>query len=194
MPALVPSDYHGQITWLGKTADRDATLASVACDMVQLTYAGVTGEARSGLTRNSCARMREQYPVGSDIRNVRQLSILSAEEVALIAQDMDLDDLNPEWLGASIILSGLPDFTHIPPSSRLIAANGTSLTIDMENRPCNFPGQEIERHLPGKGRACKAAAADRRGVTAWVEREGDLRIGDTLRLHIPFQRAWQPDS
>lgn len=193
MPALIPTDYHGQITWLGKTIDRDQTLASVSCDAVQLTYAGVTGEARSGLTRKSCARMRAQYPVNTEIRNVRQLSILCAEEVALIAQAMEIDEINPEWLGASMIISGLPDFTHTPPSSRLVAENGTSLTIDMENRPCNFPGQEIERHLPGKGHAFKAAAADRRGVTAWVEREGDLRTGDALRLHVPFQRTWQPD-
>ncbi|MEM6942014.1 MAG: hypothetical protein AAF509_18060 [Pseudomonadota bacterium] len=35
-------------------------------------------------------------------------------------------------------------------------------------------------------------AEGRRGVTAWVEREGMLRVGDTLRLHVPGQRAWQP--
>ncbi len=193
MPALVPTDYYGRITWLGRTRSRADTLASVACARVDLTYAGITGEARSGLTRPSCARMRNQYPVGTDIRNVRQLSILSAEELAGIAQAMGLDDLNPEWVGASMVLSGLPDFTHVPPSSRLVAENGTALTIDMENRPCHFPGQEIERHLPGKGTAFKTAAQDRRGVTAWVEREGSLQIGERLRLHVPLQRAWQPE-
>jgi hypothetical protein len=29
-------------------------------------------------------------------------------------------------------------------------------------------------------------------VTAWVEREGVLRLGEMLRLHIPDQPAWQP--
>ena len=36
----------------------------------------------------------------------------------------------------------------------------------------------------------KTAAAGKRGVTAWVEREGTLRLGDEVRLHIPAQRAW----
>jgi len=34
------------------------------------------------------------------------------------------------------------------------------------------------------------AAKGRRGVTAWVEREGRLAVGDALRLHIPDQPAW----
>ena len=60
----------------------------------------------------------------------------------------------------------------------------------MENRPCNFPAREIEKDEPGHGKAFKAAAKGRRGVTAWVEREGRLSIGDTLRLHVPDQRPW----
>ena len=35
-----------------------------------------------------------------------------------------------------------------------------------------------------------AAAKDRRGVVAWVEREGSFALGDTLSLHIPDQRVW----
>ncbi len=34
------------------------------------------------------------------------------------------------------------------------------------------------------------SATGRRGVTAWVEREGALVLGDHLRLHIPDQPAW----
>ena len=34
----------------------------------------------------------------------------------------------------------------------------------------------------------------KRGVTAWVERPGDLALGDVLRLHCPVQRAWQADG
>jgi hypothetical protein len=33
-------------------------------------------------------------------------------------------------------------------------------------------------------------AEGRRGVTAWVERVGVLRVGDRLRLHVPDQRPW----
>lgn len=76
------------------------------------------------------------------------------------------------------------------PASRLQFDTGTTLVVDMENRPCHLPATVIDAHLPGVGRAFKAAAKGRRGVTAWVEREGMLRVGDTVRLHIPGQRVW----
>ena len=66
-----------------------------------------------------------------------------------------------------------------------------TITIDTENRPCVLPGREIEQDSPGHGPKFKSAAENRRGVTAWIEREGLLRVGDTLRLFIPDQPAWQ---
>jgi hypothetical protein len=87
-------------------------------------------------------------------------------------------------------LSGIVDFSHLPPGSRLQATNGTTLVIDMENRPCNLPARVIEKVQPGHGKAFMKSATGRRGVTAWVEREGALVLGDHLRLHIPDQPAW----
>jgi len=131
-----------------------------------------------------------QHPKGTEIANVRQFSILSAEEIAAIAAEIGLDRLAPEWLGASIVIEGIADFSHVPPSARLQNGAGTTLVIDMQNRPCVWPGKEIEKDHAGYGKAFKPAAEARRGVTAWVEREGPLAVGDSLRLHIPDQRAW----
>ncbi len=100
--------------------------------------------------------------------------------------------MDPAWIGASMVISGIPDFTHVPPSSRLQTARGTTLTVDMENQPCHLPAKVIDEDAPGHGRAFKAAAKDRRGVTAWVEREGPLSVGDVVTLHVPGQRAWVP--
>lgn len=61
----------------------------------------------------------------------------------------------------------------------------------MENRPCHLPARVIDEDLPGVGRGFKVAASGLRGVTMWVEAEGRLRLGDTLRLHIPDQPAWR---
>ena len=33
---------------------------------------------------------------------------------------MELDRLPPEWLGANIVLEGIPELTRIPPASRLV--------------------------------------------------------------------------
>ena len=192
MPALVPTEITGTIVWIGRVADRDAALASTGMDEAQLTFAGIPGEAHRGLTRPSCSRVTSQHPRGTEIRNVRQLSVVSAEELAQIAAACGLDRLNPALIGASLMISGIPDFTHLPPSSRLQMPDGATLVVDMENRPCHLPAKPINAAHPGAGDRFKTAAKGKRGITAWVEREGMMRVGDSVRLHVPDQRAWQP--
>ncbi|MCY4336515.1 MAG: MOSC domain-containing protein [Litoreibacter sp.] len=193
MPALINSGVSGKIVWLGALANRSVALRSLKTDQIEATYAGLAGDDHGGLTRPSCSRVVTQYPKGTDIRNVRQLCIVSAEEMAAVAAEMGVEAFDPEWCGANMVVEGIPDFTHVPPSSRLQTQNGTTLTIDMENQPCHLPAPVIDEDAPGHGRAFKAAAKDRRGVTAWVEREGVLAVGDTVSLHIPGQRAWAPE-
>jgi len=190
MPALIKTDVTGTITWLGYVADRAASLASTPVDEVMATFAGVAGEEHAGLTRPSCSRVLTQYKRDTPIRNTRQFSIVSAEELADIAAAMGIEKLDPAWLGASVVVAGIPDFTQVPPGARLQTHTGTTLTIDMENQPCHLPAKVISSE---NSAAFKSAAKDRRGVTAWVEREGLLRVGDTVSLHIPGQRPWQPE-
>ncbi|WP_297774658.1 MOSC domain-containing protein [uncultured Roseovarius sp.] len=190
MPALIPTQYEGRITWLGRVTNRKATLAAEALDAVDVTFAGIAGEEHAGLTRPSCSRVLSQHPRDTEIRNVRQFSILSAEDLRAIAETMGVDRINPAWVGASIVLEGLPDLTHLPPSSRLQGPDGVTLVVDMENRPCQLPARVIEDHAPGFGARFKRAAQGRRGITAWVERTGRMALGDVMRLHIPDQPVW----
>ncbi|MEJ6403708.1 MOSC domain-containing protein [Yoonia sp. 2307UL14-13] len=192
MPALKPTDIVGEVVWIGAVKDRAAALSSVPMTQADLTYAGIPEEAHGGVTRGACVRVRSQYPEGTEIRNVRQLTVLSAEELDAIAAECGLDHLNPAYAGASLVVKGIPDFTHVPPSSRLQFQDGSAIVVDMENRPCHLPAKGINADHPGKGDRFKAAAKDRRGVTAWVEREGRVRVGDAVRLHIPDQRPWRP--
>jgi hypothetical protein len=191
MPALIPTDHVAEIVWLGVTANRAAQLQSTPREVLRLSFAGPEGEDHAGLTRPSDSRVLAQYPRDTEIRNVRQLSILSEEDIAAMAADMGLPGLAPTIFGATMVVRGIPDFTRIPPSSRLQdEASGTTLTVDMENRPCHLVSREIEVAHAGFGKAFKPAAAGRRGVTAWVEREGEIRLGARLRLHIPDQPPW----
>lgn len=190
MPALIPTKYKGRIVWLGRVTDQDSDIRSEVLDSAQLSFDGIEGEFHGGATRASCVRVKAQYPEGTEIRNVRQLSVLSQEELDAIAADMDIAHLDPTWLGASMVIEGIPDFTRLPPSSRLQIESGACLTVDMENRPCILPGREIEKDRPGFGPKFKPAAADRRGVTAWVEREGPVKVGDSVVLHVPDQPVW----
>jgi hypothetical protein len=190
MPALKPTRFSGTITWAGIVADRDAALPSAPVQSITATFAGPEGEAHGGLTRPSCSRVMGQYPRDTTIRNVRQFSVLSAEDLADIAAEMGLPALDPALVGATLVISGIPDFSHLPPSSRLQAAGGCTLVVDMENRPCTLPARPIEDRHPTFGKHFKPAARDRRGITAWVEREGTLTLGETVTLHIPDQPVW----
>ena len=192
MPALEQTDFLARVSWLGVNDDRAEQLGNRAVEALELRFSGPVGESRSGLTRPSCSRVISQYPKGTEIRNTRQLCLMSAEELADISKAMQVKALAPALLGVSILLEGLPDFTHIPPSSRLVSAAGVSICIDMENRACLLPAKGIEAAMPNKGKLFKPAAKGRRGVTGWVEREGVLKLGDELRLHVPVQRGWAP--
>jgi MOSC domain-containing protein YiiM len=193
MPALLPTAFCARIAWLGvqrRAVGPDRVIHAEAVAEMPLSFAGFASEVHGGLTRPACARVRDQHPPGTTIRNVRQLSIVSAEEMAAVAAELGLPAIDYAWVGASLVLEGIPAFTHVPPSSRLQGPDGCTLVVDMENRPCQEPAVTISRAGHAAGKGFKAAAQGRRGVTAWVEREGTLRLGDSLRLHVPDQPAW----
>ncbi|MEZ5756384.1 MAG: sulfurase [Paracoccaceae bacterium] len=190
MTVLKPTAYIGRIVWLGLVRDREAALEAAAVERLVATFAGPEGEAHGGLTRPSCSRVVAQYPKGTEIRNTRQFSVLGADDLVQIAERMGVERLDPALIGASMVVEGIPDFSHLPPGSRLQAEGGATLVVDIENRPCHLPARPIEARHPGFGGKFKAAAQGRRGITAWIEREGTFALGESIRLHIPDQPVW----
>lgn len=192
MPALKPTGLTGTVTFLGGVRSSKGPLWAEPAAVLDLDWGGIAGELHQGVTRPACVRVKDLHPEGTTIANTRQLSVLGQEELDAIAAELGLDRLDPGHLGASLVVAGIADFTHLPPSSRLQAPSGATLVIDMENRPCTIPARAIEAAHPGKGRLFKPAAQGRRGVTAWVERPGRIALGDPLALFVPDQRAWKP--
>jgi MOSC domain-containing protein YiiM len=195
MTALVATEYSAQIVWLGVITQRKSVeLQTEARSFIKIDWNGVLGSGHSGRTRFSDVRVSQQHDKGTEISNVRQLSIVSQEDIEQISAGMCMGQFDPSWLGANLVVSGLPDFSHLPPSSRLQSANGTTLIVDMQNHPCHQIGKTIDLDFPGKGRDFTHHAKGRRGITAWVERPGQLNLGDTLKLHCLEQRNWQPNG
>ncbi|MDK3017143.1 MOSC domain-containing protein [Pseudodonghicola flavimaris] len=192
MAALTKTEYEAEVVWLGHVPAARDSLRAEAVERLGCGFDGLADDRHGGGFRPSCSRVLNLYPRNTKIRNTRQLSILSEEEMARIAETMGVERLDPVLLGASVVLRGIPDLTHVPPSARLQAPDGLTLVVDMENLPCVLPGREIEAEDPGRGALFKPAAAGLRGVTAWVERPGTLSLGDQLRLFVPSQRAWAP--
>ena len=91
---------------VNSTPDKDLSTSRI--DSVAVSYAGMEGESHSGLVRASCVRVRHQYPQGTEIRNTRQISIVSVEELTLIAANMGVDGLQALLVGGHFRLAG-PD-------------------------------------------------------------------------------------
>lgn len=193
MPILQPTGLSGRVTFAGATPDRATGLESVSAEAIELDWAGVVGDTHAGLTRQSCSRVKAQYTRGTEIKNARQLSIVSDEELAAIGADMGLPEpVRPSWIGANLAIAGLPELTRIPPGSRLLFEGGASIAVDMENGPCKYPAEVIEAAHPGLGLSFPKKALGRRGLTGWVERPGVVRVGEAVALHCPPQRIYAP--
>jgi len=180
----------GRVEACLSSPDRATGLEKSPTGSLTLTFDGIEGDCHSGPTMLSDARTMKQYPQGVTLKNRRQVSIVSVEEMAEIAEKLDIPTLSPEWVGANLLVSGIPDLTLLPPSTRMMFSSGATLIIDLENQPCKYPAEIIEKHHPGHGSAFVPMAKHKRGLVAWVEREGNIVSGDTIRLFLPPQRLW----
>jgi hypothetical protein len=159
-----------------------------------VTFEGFVGDRHSGLTRRSDGRT-PHYPRGTEIRNSRQVSLVSIEELAEVADAIAIPTILPEWMGANVVTTGIPRLTQLPPSTRLFFEGGAVLVVEGENPPCSGPGEVIQLHHPfATGLAARfvEAAQHRRGIVAWVERPGAIHEGDAISIQIPPQVLYSP--
>jgi hypothetical protein len=163
-------------------------VGSTPHDALILTYSGIAGDRHEGLLRKAGPR-EPWYPRGTPMRNERQVSIVSVEELAEIAATLNIPHLDPTWIGANLLLSGIPNLTQLPPRTLLIFPSGATLRVDGDNDPCRKSGAAIAANVadrPDLQFAFVRAAKDKRGLVAWVEREGVIRAGDEVRV-----RTWR---
>ncbi len=166
---------------------RGETLESSNVARVRATFEGLEGDRHMGLTRRSDVRV-PHYRRGTIIRNTRQVSILSQEELAEVAAALMIPQVLPSWVGANLEMRGIPNFTMLPPSTRIFFPDDTVIVVDAENMPCIGPGNAIQSHypdIPKLARRFPKAAMHRRGVVGWIEREGYINDGDTVRVMLP---------
>jgi hypothetical protein len=190
MPLITKAPFTGKVERLLVGADRAAGLEKSDTSAITLNFAGIVGDCHAGLTRKSDTRTLKLYRRDTDIRNVRQLSLLSVEELAEVAVAMGIPEVKPEWVGANLVTSGIPDLTLLPPSTRLQFPSGATLVVDLENAPCRFVADVIAKHHGDAADRWIKAATHKRGVTAWVEREGEVRRGDAIALFLPPRRIY----
>ena len=182
--------FTGRAEKLYASPDRDSGLEKAEVRELRLLLSGVENDCHGGLTRQSDSRMLKQFKRGTEVKNARQVSVLSVEELADVARAMNIPVIRPEWVGANLVTSGIPDLTLLPPSSRLQFPSGATIVIDIENVPCRYPAEVIARHHPEPALGFTKAATNKRGLVGWVEREGAIKPGDAITVWIPPQRIY----
>jgi MOSC domain-containing protein YiiM len=180
----------GRVKACFSSPKRESGLEKPECDRLVITFDGIEGDCHASRNRLSDSRMLNQYKRGTPVANSRQLSLVSLEELADIAKALDIPVLPPQWVGANLLISDIPDLTLLPPSTRMMFSSGATLIVDLENAPCRYPADIIEQHHPGHGLAFPKLAKHKRGLVVRVEREGMIAKGDEIVLFIPQQRIY----
>lgn len=164
-------------------ARESGTLVSARVARATVLFGGFEGDKHAGWTRRADARV-PWYRRGTIIRNERQVSIVSSEELAQIALALGVAEVRAEWLGANLELSGVPCLTMLAPRTRLVFASGAVLTVEGENMPCRGPGRAIQQALGIRGIETRfpKAALHLRGIVATVELPGEIAEGDAVTL------------
>lgn len=164
---------------------------TVETDSLQLGLKGIKGDLHSGFSRKSGGR-EPWYSRGTKMRNERQLSIISSDELAIVARRMELPGIKPEWIGANMTIDGVPQLSMIPSGTLLFFRGGVTIKVDSQNAPCRVAGASVARNAHMADEAIGAlefpkAAKRLRGLVAWVEKPGVITRGEDVSVRIPEQ-------
>lgn len=171
-------------------ADDGETFRTRAVERLDIGLDGIPGDRHIGWTRPADARV-PWYPRGTPIGNERHVSVVSVEDLADIAEGMGLAEVRPEWLGANLVVEGVPRLSFLPRGARLHLPSGLALAVSDQNAPCRGPGRNIKAAYPDDPRALDLlfpkVAKRLRGLTLRVERPGAAVAGTAIEIRLPEQ-------
>ncbi|CDX13314.1 conserved hypothetical protein [Mesorhizobium sp. ORS 3324] len=158
---------------------------------LRLGFDGIEGDFHAGATRRSGGR-EPWYPRGTEMRNERQLSLVAADELAIVAERMGIAQIKPEWIGANLLIEGVPHLSMLPAGSLLFFKGGATIKVDAQNGPCRFSGRSVAEHAGMADHEAGAllfpkVAKRLRGLVAWVEKPGVIKAGEEISVRVPEQ-------
>jgi len=160
-------------------------------EALDVDFEGIAGDYHRGYTRRSGGR-EPWYPRGTQMRNERQLSIVAPDELAQVARKMDLAALEPEWIGANLLIAGIPMLSMLPAGTMLFFKGGVTVKIDAQNGPCRDAGRSIAEHAGASDKLATEllfpkAAKRLRGLVGWIEKPGRIEAGEEISIRVPEQ-------
>jgi hypothetical protein len=166
-----------------------------ATPVLELDFEGVRGDFHAGFTRRSGGR-EPWYARGTEMRNERQLSIVAPDELARIADAMGIDEVRPEWIGANLLISGVPRLSMLPSGTMLFFRGGVTLKVDAQNGPCRIAGRSVAENAGMSDHEAASllfpkVAKRLRGLVAWVEKPGTITAGEDVSVRVPEQWVYR---
>ena len=157
-----------------------------------LGFDGIEGDVHAGPTRRSGGR-EPWYPRGTEMRNERQLSIVAADELALVAARMGIAEIKPEWIGANLVIDGVPRLSMLPAGHAAVLRERrhASRSTPRTGR-AGSPGKSIAEHA-GMADVTRGGAAVSQGRQAPARagrlgREaGPVAVGEEVSVRVPEQ-------
>jgi hypothetical protein len=161
--------------------------ASTPVSSLTLTFTGIVSDMHGGPTRVAGSR-EPAFKRGTRLANLRQVSLVSMEELDIIASRMGIKWLDPGWLAANIATEGAGPITQIPRGTIIRFPSGASLYVSDLNSPCSAAASLIRRH----GRVSEEQTSrfvphsrGRRGLLAFVYAEGEINAGNPIEFLLP---------
>lgn len=158
--------------------NKKSSLLKKAVQSLELSLEGIVGDKHAGFIKPADGR-DSGIARGEPVRNWRQWSAVSVEELKRIADALGVAELDPALLGANVTFSGYDNLSLIPKGSMIWFPSGAVLSVEGENEPCMGPGREIARVFPHVQAALfPKAAKNLRGLVGVVYRPGAIAVGD----------------
>lgn len=162
-----------------------------AAEALRLGLDGIMGDFHAGFTRRSGGR-EPWYPRGTEIRNERQISLIAPDEMAEIARRMGIAEVRPEWIGANLLIEGVPRLSMLPAGTLMFFEGGVTLKVDGQNGPCRLSGRSIAEQagmadIEAGALLFPKVAKRLRGLVAWVEKPGVVHADEAISIRVPEQ-------
>ena len=154
------------------------------CALIEVRPEGIVGDRHAGALKKADSRDKG-IARGTMIRNWRQWSAVATEEMAVIAAGLNLALLDGALLGPNLIVSGIENFTKLPPGT-LLRFPEAVLFVEAENDPCTHAGKavKLDNSEVNPNHFVKAALG-KRGLVGTVHTPGMIRVGDIVEVILP---------
>ncbi|MDB5266875.1 MAG: molybdenum cofactor sulfurase [Parcubacteria group bacterium] len=178
----------GKVEWL--------CIDGMATEVIGFNLDGPEGDAHSGHTRKLSGHDSEYLWTSELVKresvvfNWRSWTGLAVEEIREVEAVLKCD-IPKGCLLENIGFSGIPNFSHLPPTSRIVfpkyGGEQLILAVWEENGPCHGVGDRLAKHYDKKDLSKQfiSAAQCKRGVMGFVLSPGWVEVGDEVVVYPP---------